>query len=60
VLARTQVADRQFEMDWSRVSSKVRFRKLVTRQDQGLKDAAELERELNEVRPPWDVPHPLV
>ena len=41
---------RQFEMDWSRVSGKVRFRKLVMRQDQGLKDTAELDRELQEVR----------
>lgn len=37
-------------MDWSRVSGKVRFRKLVMRQDQGLKDTAELDRELQEVR----------
>lgn len=44
-----QVLETQFEIDWSRVSSKVRFRKMVTRQDQGLKDQAELERELMEV-----------
>ncbi|KAF5826815.1 hypothetical protein DUNSADRAFT_1968 [Dunaliella salina] len=44
-----QVLERQFGMDWARVSSKVRFRKMVTRQDQGLRDAAELERELDEV-----------
>eukprot|EP00983_Pelagomonas_calceolata_P039501 1137212-Pelagomonas_calceolata.AAC.2 len=45
-----QVVDKQFETDWSRVSSKVRFRKLVTRQDSGLRDQAELDRELREVR----------
>eukprot|EP00983_Pelagomonas_calceolata_P036815 1134602-Pelagomonas_calceolata.AAC.4 len=44
------VLERQFELDWARVSSKVRFRKMVTRQDQGLKDAAELERELDELQ----------
>lgn len=37
-------------MDWKRVMSKVRFRKMVTRQDQGVTDEAELERELQEVR----------
>eukprot|EP00200_Dunaliella_tertiolecta_P007620 CAMPEP_0202380154 /NCGR_PEP_ID=MMETSP1127-20130417/27386_1 /ASSEMBLY_ACC=CAM_ASM_000462 /TAXON_ID=3047 /ORGANISM="Dunaliella tertiolecta, Strain CCMP1320" /LENGTH=1087 /DNA_ID=CAMNT_0048978807 /DNA_START=79 /DNA_END=3342 /DNA_ORIENTATION=+ len=44
-----EVVDKQFETDWSRVSSKVRFRKLVTRQDSGLRDQAELDRELREV-----------
>ncbi|KAF5826985.1 hypothetical protein DUNSADRAFT_1559 [Dunaliella salina] len=44
-----EVLDKQFETDWSRVSSKVRFRKLVTRQDTGLRDQAELDRELKEV-----------
>lgn len=46
----TQVREKQFEIDWSRVSRKTRFKKLVTMQDIGLKDEAELARKLQEVR----------
>lgn len=34
-----QVLDKQFEVDWQRVITKQRFRKMVTRQDQGITDA---------------------